>query len=246
MLESRVDIKTHDGTADAFLYQPEAGGTWPAVIMYTDIKGVRPAFQEMAKRLSAEGYVVLLPNVYYRTRHIPVFKDEPPSFNDPNGRTQLLALKDTLTPERVERDAIAYVEFLGMHASVGGTEMGTVGYCMAGAIALRTAGARPDRIAAMASFHGGHLATDEANSPHILLPKVKARLYFGHASDDASCPPEMIRKLASACDKAHLRYESELYPGRHGFAVGDNSAFEAASADKHWQKMLALFKETLH
>lgn len=246
MIESKVDVKTQDGVADGYLYHPDSSGTWPAVIMYTDIKGVRSAFQDMAKRLAAEGYVVFLPNVYYRTRHMPVFKDELPSFNEANGRTQLLALRDTLTPDRVERDAISHIEFLGMHKNVGGTAMGTVGYCMAGAIALRTAAARPDRIASMASFHGGHLATDTADSPHLLLPKVKARLYFAHASEDASCPPAMIDKLEAACSKTGLRYESDVYGGRHGFAVKDHAAFDEASCDRHWRKMLVLFKETLH
>jgi carboxymethylenebutenolidase len=245
MLESKVDIKTHDGVADGYLYRPNASETWPAVIMYPDIWGVQASFQDMAKRLAADGYVVLLPNFYYRTRHMPVFQEKP-SFSDPNGRAQLIALKDTLTPERIERDAIAYVDFLGMQNAVGGTEMGTVGYCMAGAFALRTAAARPDRIAAMASIHGGHLATDAPDSPHLLLPKVKARLYFGHASEDASCPPEMIRKLVAACDKAHVRYQSELYPGKHGFAVEDHAVYDAPSAEKHWHKLLAFFKETLH
>lgn len=245
MLETKVDIKTHDGVADGYLYQPDAAGTWPAVIMYTDIWGVRPTFQDMAKRLAVDGYVVLLPNIYYRTRHMPVLKEKP-SFAEPNGRAQLMALKETLTPDRVERDAIAYVDFLGVQQSVGGTKMGTAGYCMAGALALRTAAARPDRIAAMASIHSGHLATDTPDSPHLLLPKVKARLYFAHASDDSSCPPEMIRKLVAACDKASLNYESELYRGRHGFAVEDHEVYDPPSAAKHWQKLLALFKEMLH
>jgi len=246
MLETRIDIKTHDGVADGYLYQPDSKNTWPAVIMYTDIRGVRPIFQAMAKRLASEGYVVLLPNPYYRTRHMPVFKDELPSMNDSSGRAQLMALRDTLTPERIETDAISYVEFLGMQPAVGGTEMGVVGYSMAGPIALRTAAVRPDRIAAMASFHGVRLATDAPDSPHLLLPKVKARLYFGHASEDPSCPPAMIRKLVAACDMSRLHYQSELYPGKHGFAVEDHEAYDAPSAEKHWRKMLAFFKETLH
>jgi carboxymethylenebutenolidase len=246
MRETKVDIKTHDGEADGYLYQPDATGTWPGVIMYTDIWGVSPAFQKMAKRLAAEGYVVLLPNIYYRTRHMPVFKDELPSFSDTNGRAQLMALKETLTPEKIERDAISYVEFLAMQESVGGMKMGAVGYCMSGALALRTAAARPDRIAVAASIHGGDLATETPGSPHLLLSKVKARLYFAHASEDASCPPEMIRKLAAACGKLGLRYESELYPGKHGFAVEGHVAYDAPSAEKHWRKLLALLKETLH
>ncbi len=246
MIESRIEIKTPDGTADGYLYQPDAARAWPGVIYYTDIWGVRPAFQEMAKQLASHGYVVLLPNFYYRTRHMPVFKDELPSFHDANGRTQLMALKDTLTPERVERDAIAYVEFLAMQKTVGGMKMGTAGYCMSGSFALRTAAARPDRIAAAASIHCGGLATDAPDSPHKLLPKMKARLYFAHASEDGSCPPAMIKTLEAACARAGLRFESELYPGRHGFAVKGHEVYDAACCEKHWRKLLALFKETLH
>ena len=246
MREIRVDIKTHDGVADGYLYQPNAAGTWPGVIMYTDIWGVSPAFQKMAKRLAAEGYVVLLPNIYYRTRHMPVFKDELPSFGDANGRAQLMALKETLTPDKIERDAISYVEFLAMQEIVGGMKMGVVGYCMSGAFALRAAAARADRIAVAASIHAGGLATDAPDSPHLLLPKMKARLYFAHASEDGSCPPEMIRKLESACAKLGPRYESEQYAGKHGFAVESHAAYDAPSAEKHWRKLLALFKETLH
>lgn len=246
MREIKVDIKTHDGVADGYLYQPDAAGTWPGVIMYTDIWGVSPTFQKMAKRLAAEGYVVLLPNIYYRTRHMPVFKDEVPSFADAQGRAQLMALKETLTPDKIERDAISYVEFLAMQEIVGGMKMGVVGYCMTGSFAMRTAAARADRIAVAASIHSGGLATDTPDSPHLLLPKMKARLYFAHASADASCPPEMIRKLEAACAKLGLRYESEHFAGKHGFAVESHAAYDAPSAEKHWRKLLALFKETLH
>ncbi len=246
MHEHKVDIKTHDGVADGYLYQPDSKDTWPGVVMYTDIWGVRPVFQQMAKRLAAEGYVVLLPNIYYRTRHMPVFKDELPSFADANGRAQLMALKDTLTADKVERDAISYVEFLAMQEIVGGMKMGAVGYCMTGSFVMRTAAARPDRVAVAASIHGGGLATEAPDSPHLLLPKMKARLYFAHASEDGSCPPEMIRKLEAACAKSGLRYESEHYAGKHGFAVENHAAYDAPSADRHWHKLLALFKETLH
>jgi carboxymethylenebutenolidase len=246
MIESRIEIKTQDGAADGYLYQPETAGAWPGVIYYTDIWGARPVFQDMAKHLASHGYVVLMPNVYYRTRHIPVFKDELPSFHDANGRAQLMALKETLTPQRVERDAISYVEFLAMQKTIGGMKMGTAGYCMSGSFALRMAAARPDRIAAAASFHGGGLATDAPDSPHKLLSKIKARLYFGHASDDTSCPAAMIKTLEAACARAGSRFESELYSGRHGFAVKTHEAYDAPSAEKHWRKLLALFKETLH
>ena len=242
MIESKIEFKTSDGTADGYLYQPEASGTWPAAIMYIDIFGVRPAFQDMAKQLAGEGYVVLLPNLYYRKSPLPVFKAKP---NFDKDRALLLGLKESLTPDVVRRDSTAYVDFLARQKTVKAGAMGVVGYCMSGAIAMRTACARPDRILACASFHAGGLATDAPDSPHKLLPKAKARFYFGHASEDASCPPEMIEKLEAACEVAHLQYESEVYPGRHGFAVKDHDVFDAECCEKHWRKLTALFDETL-
>ena len=239
MIENKVEIKTPDGAADGFFYQPEFSGTWPGVVMHIDIFGVRPTFQDMAKKLAAEGYAVLLPNLFYRKGPAALKKLKFEKGSD------MMDLIHSFTPDIVRKDATAYVDFLGRQKAVKSGAMGTVGYCFSGALAMRMACARPDRIGACASFHGGWLATESPDSPHKLLPKAKARFYFSHASDDSSCPPDMIDRLEAALDAAHLQYESEVYPAKHGFAVKDHDNYDAEACEKHWRKMFALFAETL-
>src|SRR5262249_31018921 len=159
--------------------------------------GIRPAKRDMARRLAGEGYTVLLPNGFYRTGRPPLW-DFPRNMEEERSKKRFAELTAPLTPEAMARDAAAYVDFLAGHAAVGSGSMGVVGYCFTGAQALRIAAARPDRIAAAASFHGGGLATGAPTSPHLVLPRVQARLYFGHAVEDRSMPPEAIDKLDQA------------------------------------------------
>jgi carboxymethylenebutenolidase len=246
-METEVEIKTADGAADGILFQPDGKGTFPGVIHLTDIGGIRQSHRDMAQRLSSQGYTVLLPNVFYRTGKPPMF-DSPFKMGEEKCMKRLAELSGPLTPEAMARDASPYVDFLSKRESVSRGPLGVVGYCFTGAMALRIAATRPDRIAAAASFHGGSLYTDAPTSPHLLLPQVKARLYFGHAFEDRSMPEEAIDKLDRALEAWGGEYESEVYEGaHHGWTVpqSGNSAYNQPQAERAFHKLSALFAETL-
>ncbi|WP_375760940.1 dienelactone hydrolase family protein [Corallococcus exercitus] len=240
-----VDIKTADGVMDAKLFQPEGSGPWPAVIMLTDAFGVRPVFEEMARRLAKAGFVVLLPNVFYR--EAPASKLElKGTFHDESFRKRVYALIGTLTPERLKADAGAELDFLFRQPSVKGPKAGVAGYCFSGGLAVRMGADFPDRIAAVASSHGGRLATDSPDSPHRLVNQVKGELYFGHADQDNAMPADAIRTLEAALKDAGVTHRSELYPGAiHGYAVPGTPQFNAEVAETHWSRLLDLFGRTL-
>lgn len=240
-----IDIKTADGTLDAKLVYPEGNGPWPAVIMLVDAFGVRPVFEEMARRLSKEGYVVLLPNVFYR--EAPASKlDLNGTFADEAFKKRVYGLIGSLTPERQKLDAAAELDFLAKHPKVQGPKAGVTGYCMSGGIAVRMAADFPDRIGAAASNHGGRLATDAPESPHRLVGRVKGELYFGHADNDGSMPAEAIQKLEAALKESGVRHRSELYAGkRHGYAVPGQGAYDHDASEQHWQRLTELFRRNL-
>src|SRR6476661_6818441 len=194
MIEENIEIKTPDGVVDAFLTRPESSDPLPAVINLTDGLGFRPAFAEQSKRIAEHGYVVLAPNIFYRVSKSPVFAFEP-DFSKDSTRERFNELKAPLTPVAMERDGSAYIDFLASQPFVGGGPMGVIGFCFAGKFAVLVAAARPDRVAAAASFHGGGLFTDTIDSPHLVLPRVQASLYFGHAEHDQSMPTEAIEKF---------------------------------------------------
>jgi len=245
MPEQQVEIRTADGTSGGLLFVPDEGRPLPGVIFLTDIGGIRPSQRQMAGRISGEGYAVLLPNIFYRTDKPPVWHF-PLRFGEPATMQRFGELTGPLTPDAIERDASAYVDFLAGQDSVSKGPMGAVGFCFAGALALRSAAARPDRIGASASFHGGRLYTDDPNSPHFVLPRVKARLYFGHAVEDKSMPPEAIEKFNDALRNWSGRYESEIYEGaHHGWTVPDNPAYNPPQAERAFEKLRTLFSETL-
>jgi carboxymethylenebutenolidase len=239
-IEEPIEIKTADGTADGYLYLPEGGRPLPGVIHLTDIGGIRPTKREMAKRLAGEGYTVLLPNVFYRTGRPPLW-DFPRNFVEERTKKRMAELTGPLTPDAIERDGAAYVDFLAGQPSVRAGGMGVVGYCFTGAMALRIAAARPDRIAAAASFHGGGLHTEAPTSPDLSLPRVQARLYFGHAVEDRSMPPEAIAKLEAALAAWGGSYESALYEGaRHGWTVPDSPIYNRDQAERAFGKLTEL------
>jgi carboxymethylenebutenolidase len=243
--EQPVEIRTPDGTSDGILFTPEEGRRLPGVIFYTDIGGIRPSQTQMAARLAAEGYTVLLPNIFYRSGKLPVF-DFTPKFGDERTTKRMAELRVPLTPEAVERDGAAYLDFLAGQPSVSSGPMGVLGLCFSGAMALRTAAARPDRIAAAASFHGGGLYTDDPSSPHLTLPRIKARLYFGHAVEDKSMPREAIDKLNQALKDWGGPYESEVYEGaHHSWTVPDSPVYNQPQAERAFGKLKQLFAETL-
>ena len=246
MIEREIEIRMSDGTAESVLYSLDGGRRWPGVIHLTDIGGIRQAHRDMARRLAVEGYTVLMPNVYYRTRRVPLF-DFPPNFGGDEKTTQRLAeLTGPLTAEAMERDALSYTEYLALSDSAGPGPMGVVGYCATGAFAMRIAAAHPEKIAAAASFHGGRLFTDDPASPHLLLPRIKAALYCGHAIQDRSMTAEAIEKFNRALESWGGQYESEIYEGaRHGWTVPDNPAYNQTQAERAFQKLTDLLAKTL-
>jgi len=244
MIEQAVEIRTSDGVSEGFLYRPESGRA-PGVIHLTDIRGVRPAHRQMAQRLAEQGYTVLMPNIFHRTSRSPVF-DFDFVLGEPRTMKRLGELAAPLTPDAMERDAAAYVDFLAAQASVSPGAMGVVGYCISGQMAMRTAMARPEKVVAAASFHGGSLYTDAPASPHHALSRIKARLYFGHAIEDMSMPAEAIKKFESALAAWGGKYASETYDGsRHGWTVPDSAVYNPPAAERAFGKLTGLFAETL-
>jgi carboxymethylenebutenolidase len=199
----------------------------------------------MAKRLAASGYTVLLPNVFYRTGKPPMF-DFVPKMGDERTMKRFGELAGPMNPSAMERDAASYVDFLAASDSVSAGKMGVVGYCFTGAMAMRTAAVRPEKIASAASFHGGGLYTDTPASPHLVLPRIKAELYFGHAINDASMPKEAIEKLDRALASWGGKYESEVYDGAsHGWTTADAPVYNRAQAERAFEKLTGLFAKTL-
>jgi carboxymethylenebutenolidase len=238
VIEEKVEIRTPDGISDGFLYRPADGKRYPGVIHYTDIGGIRDASQGMARRQAAEGYTVLVPNVFYRTSRPPVFLQKTPE--------RIAELSGPLTADAMARDGAAYVDFLAANDFVRPGKMGAVGYCITGRMALYTAKARPEKIAAAASFHGGGLATDKPDSPHLALSGVKAQLYFGHAINDRGMPPDAIDKLNRALEAWGGQYESELYEGAlHSWTVPGSPVYNQPQAERAFKKLIGLFTQTL-
>jgi carboxymethylenebutenolidase len=243
MVEMQVNVKTADGIADCDLVYPDENGKWPAVIMYSDIGGRRPVFRDMAKRLAAEGFVVLVPNPFYRVGPTPVYEDF--KFGDEKTTARMGEVRKFVTAAGIESDAHAFVAFLQSQKQVKG-KLGAVGYCMGGGMAMRTAAAEPAKVAAAASFHGSQLASDAPDSPHLFAPKIKAQLYFGFAIEDRSMPPEAVEKLKAALDTAGVNYEAEVYAGaRHGWCVKDHTVYHEHQGEHAWHHLVEFFKATL-
>ena len=243
--ETEVEIKTPDGTADAYLVHP-AAGKHPGVLIWPDIFGLRPAFKQMGKRLAEAGYSVLVVNPFYRTKKAPT-APEKADFNDPATRDMLYGLKATLSPATARTDAAAFITWLDAQAAVDTKrKVGTTGYCMSGPIAFETAAARADRIGAVATFHGGGLVTDQPESPHLLIPKMKAHFLIAIAENDDQKQPDAKNTLRESFAKAGLPAEIEVYAGTlHGWCPPDSAVYNAPQAEKAWGRLSALFKEAL-
>jgi len=252
--ERNVEIKTPDGTCDAAFIHP-ASGSHPAVIIWPDAFGLRPAMRDMARRLAGDGYSVLVPNPFYRAAKAPVpgLDTATFSFQNKEDMTRLQGLMGGLNAAgAAERDAVAFVAFLDAQPQVNRTKkVGTQGYCMGGPLVFRTAAAVPDRIGAGASFHGGGLVTASPTSPHTLIPQMKARLYVGIASNDDSRQPDAKDTLKAAFAAAKVPAEIEVYGGLHGWCVPDMPAsagkpiYDKPDAEKAWARLLALYKSAL-
>lgn len=243
MIEKKLEIAAANGTAEAILYAPNSG-KHPGLLFYTDIFGVRPANQGMAKRIAEKGYVVLMPNVFYRHGKPPF--DANFKWGEPESMKLIHALFASLNGEMMEQDAPHYVEALLGQPNVSGPKIAVVGYCYTGAMALRTAAVCADQVAAAASFHGGQLVTDAPDSPHSRIPFVKGELYFGHAVEDQSMPPDAIEKLDDTLKAWGGRYDSEVYEGaRHGWTVPGRDVYNEKQAERHYQKLFDLLQRAL-
>lgn len=244
-VQTAVSLSTPDGEIDGVVCRPAGSGPWPGVLYLIDIGGIRPTQLDRAGRLADEGFVVLVPNVCYRTRRPPLF-DFPRNMKEERSRQRMRELVEPLTPDAIARDASVYVDWLAARSDVADGPAGIVGHCFTGAMAMRMAAARPDRIAAVASFHGGGLATETPTSPHLLLPQIRAELYFGHATEDASMPADAIARLEAALQSWGGHYTSEVYDGaHHGWTAEDSAAYDAPQAERAFQAMTALFKKAL-
>jgi len=254
VVETDVTVKTPDGNCDAAFIHPTSG-SYPGVVIWTDVFGLRPSMRQFARRIASEGYSVLVPNPFYRTAKAPVF-DNPSAFDFGNeaDRAKLPPLTGPLNaPGAAEKDAIAYVTFLDAQKEVDKTKkVGTQGYCMGGPLVVKTAAAVADRVGAGASFHGGGLVTDNPNSPHLLAPKIKAHMYFGIAANDDMRQPDAKDKLKAGFAAVNVPAEIEVYASLHGWCVPDMPLqqngmpiYNMADAERAWGKLVALYKMAL-
>lgn len=242
---NKIEIKTRDGICPSYVYRPASAGPWPAVLVFMDGLGIRPAMLEIGERLATHGYYVLLPDLYYRSG--PYEPMDPHAvFTDPEKRKILMEKFFGLaTQANIMADTRAFLDYLASQPGVKGGRIGTTGYCMGGLMSLTAAGTYPDRIAATASYHGGRLATDAPESPHRLAPMIKSKVYIAGAIADESFPDDMKERLEEALTKAGVDHKIETYQAKHGWVFRDTPVYDAAASERHWQTLLALFDSTL-
>ena len=243
--DSEVEIKTPDGTADAYFVHP-ATGHHPGVLVWPDIFGLRPAFRQMGKRLAESGYSVLVVNPFYRAKKAPT-APEHADFDDPPTRQMLMSLHDSLSPATAKTDAKAFMGYLDSQSAVDKKrKMGTTGYCMGGPLVFETAAAVADRVGAAATFHGGGLVTSKPDSPHLLIPEMKAQYLIAIAENDDQRQPDAKNVLRDSFAKAKLPAEIEVYKGTlHGWCPPDAKVYNQEQAEKAWSRLLVLFKTAL-
>jgi carboxymethylenebutenolidase len=245
MSHEQLSIRTRDGACPAHVFRPEGRGPWPAAIFYMDGLGIRPTLFEMGQRLADGGYLVLLPDLFYRAG--PYRPLEPKKvFASGDVMGAIGHLLNSTNNHRAAEDTEAFLAYLDTRDDVAESKVGATGYCMGGAISLTAAGTYPDRIAAAASFHGGNLATDSALSPHRLAPRMKGYIYVAGADHDSSYPPEMAERLDKALSDAGVDHRCETYAGAlHGWTMADFPVYDAPAAERHWRELLALFAARL-
>ena len=247
----RHQLETADGRMDCYIFRQKAEATGleadaaPPVILYMDAFGIRPELAEMAQRLASNGYLVAVPNLYYRAGDFAPFDPRQVVSEGPE-RDRFKGMIQSINNTMVIRDTRSVLAMLHGHPAARRGPIGVVGYCMGGGFALSAAGTFPDIVAAAASFHGGSLATDKPDSAHLLADRMRARVYIGVAEIDASFPPEQQQRLEQALSSAGVDYTIEIYKGaKHGFAVTGHLVYDRDSSERHWQKLLQLFRETL-
>ena len=238
-----ITITTQDGECPAHLFTPPADNGGSAIIFFMDAGGIRPATVDMAERLAGAGYVVLLPDLFYR--YGPYGPFDPSEVFKGDVRAALGPLMMTTGNAKAARDTGSFLDFLDKRSDVLGHKVGAVGFCMGGGMAIAAAGTWPDRFAAVASFHGGNLATDAPDSPHSFAPKLTAELYIAAAEQDDSYPPEMAERFEHALFRENVRYAAETYPAAHGWMKPDFPVYDEAAAEHGWREMLSFFDRTL-
>jgi carboxymethylenebutenolidase len=242
MIETHPDIPTADGAMNTFVVHPEEGGPHPVVLFYMDAPGKREELHDMARRLASVGYVVVLPNLYYRrTREFELRE------RTPEAMAPMFELMNSLTNDLVVRDTEAMLRFVDALPEADGQRIGAVGYCMSGPFVFAAAAAFPDRLQAIAALHPANMVTDRDDSPHRLAPRIRCEAYVGCAEIDKWAPPETVRTLQQAMDAAGMRYRLEWYPGaEHGFTFPQRKGiYHRPSAERHWERLFALFDRTL-
>jgi carboxymethylenebutenolidase len=244
--EKDVTVKTADGECDAALFYPKGKGTWAAVLMWPDIMGLRPAFRDMGRRLAAQGYVVLVPNPFYRSAKAPVIGDNF-DFSNPEQRAKLMGYRGAMTNDGVDHDAQAYLAFLDTQPQTDKKKKaGVQGYCMGGALSFRSAAAVPARIAAVGSFHGGNgLVTDKPDSPHLLIARTNAAYLVCQAQNDDASNPKMKDDLKAAFAAAGKTATVDVYAANHGWCVKGGQVYNEAEAERAWAALTALYKTNL-
>ncbi len=245
IVEKEVEVPMSNGASDSYFVHP-ASGTYPGILMWPDIKGLRPAFKAMGKRLAQSGYAVLVVNPFYRDAKAPVLEPGA-NFRDPETWAFLRGMAGKLGQDNAMSDARDYIAFLDGQSAVNTNKgIGTAGYCMGGPLIMRTAGALPERVKAAASFHGGGLATDKPDSPHLLIPKTTAQVLHAVAENDDARSPDVKNILKKAYEDAGIPAEIEVYAGtQHGWCPPDSQVYDEAMAEKAWSRMLALFERAL-
>ncbi len=235
---------TTDGVCPVTLCVPDHHDRLRGIVMFPDVAGTLPTFEEMARTLAGFGYAVLLPDLYYRHPDRVRFS-LPAAFTDPTQRAQLMAMGDAITVEMMESDASAYFDFLDTRPELRGSTFGLCGYCRGGRISLTVAGRIPDRVAAVASIHGSQLASTRPESPHLLAPHMLAKVYVAAAEGDELFPSDQARALRHAFRAAGVEHQIDMYPAEHGFAVPDNPGYDAEAARRHWRAVRDFFATAL-
>ena len=243
MPREAITIRTADGECPTHICTPNGEGPWPAAILYMDAGGIRPAALEMAQHLADAGYVVLLPDPFFR--YGPYGPLVPKEVFAGDVRAILGPLMSTTSTAKAAEDTGAFLAYLDTRTDVAGKKLGAVGFCMGGGMAIASAGAYPDRFAAVASFHGGNLATDEPTSPHLAAPHLKAEIYVAAAANDDSYPPAMAQKFERALNEYAVRYRADTYPAAHGWMVPDFPVFDQTAAERGWRNLVDFFAATL-
>ena len=245
MGKTMVDITTEDGVADTYLVIPDGDGPHPGVVIFQDAFGLRPRLKEMADRIAERGYAVLVPNLLYRGGRAPQI--DLAGLADPEQRGaifgKIMPLIQALDTEAITKDTKAYLDFFAAQEGVDPGPVVVFGYCMGGTNALRAIEAFPDRIKAIGSFHGGRLATDQPDSPHLQVGKITGEVYFGHADNDQAMTAEQIVLLEGALEEAGVTYRSELYEGaQHGWTMADTAAYHEEGEKRHWVNVFELLE----